>query len=73
MTSRVSRSVEHRVNFGDYEGLTVRATIEADCDVGAEQKTLGKLADLLGNALDDDLKEARKFAVHDSYVHEWEG
>lgn len=73
MTSRVTRYVEHRVNFGNYEGVTVRVSIERDCDEGAEQKTLGKLADLTANALDDDLKEARKFAVSDSYVHEWEG
>jgi hypothetical protein len=73
VTSRVTKYIEHRVNFGNYEGVTVRASIERDCDEGAEQKTLGKLADLLANALEDDLKEAAKFADSSSYVREWEG
>lgn len=71
MSARVSRTVEHRVNFGDYEGLTIRVSIERDCDETQEQKTLAKLADLLDNALDDDLTQARKLAPEDSYVQEW--
>lgn len=72
MSSRVSRAIEHRINFGDYEGVTLSASVEADCDEGAEQKTLGKLADLLVNALDDEIVQARKYAINDSYIHEWD-
>jgi hypothetical protein len=72
VTSRVTRYIEHRINFGDYEGVTVRASVERDCEPGDEHKTLGKLGDLLSTALDDDLQQASKFAVHESYVREWE-
>lgn len=72
MTARVSRAIEHRINFGDYEGVTLSASVAVDCDEGQEQKSLGKLADLLANALDDEIEQARKFATEDSYVHEWE-
>lgn len=73
MTAHVSRSIEHRVNFGDYEGVTVRVHAETDCDEGQEQRTLGKLADILSNAVEDEIVEARKFAVDTSYIHDWEG
>ena len=73
MASRVRWSLEHRVNFGDYEGITAIISIERDCDEGQEQKTLGKLQDVVSNQMDDHLTEARKFAVDTSYCHEWEG
>lgn len=73
MSSRVTWSLEQRVNFGDYEGVTFNVSISRDCDEGKEQVTLGKLQDIVANQLDDHLKEARRFAVDTSYVHEWEG
>jgi hypothetical protein len=73
VTARVSRAIEHRINFGDYEGITLTATAETDCDEGQQQAALGRMADLLANALDDDITQAKKFATENSYVHEWEG
>lgn len=72
MSSRVGWSLEHRVNFGDYEGVTTIISIQRDCDEGKEQVTLGKLQDIAANQMDDHLKEAAKFAKGNSYVHEWE-
>ncbi len=73
MSSRVRWSLEHRVNFGDYEGITASISIERDCDEGREQVTLGKLQDIAANQFDDHIKEVKRFAVDTSYINEWEG
>jgi hypothetical protein len=73
MSSRVRWTLEHRINFGDYEGITTSISIERDCDEGKEQATLGKLQDIAANQFDDHIKEAKRFAVVDSYILEWEG
>jgi hypothetical protein len=73
MTSRVGWTLEHRINFGDYEGVTTTISIQRDCDEGQEQKTLGKIQDVAANQMDDHIKEARRFATATSYIHEWEG
>jgi hypothetical protein len=72
MTSRVKQAVEHRINFGDYEGVTLSVSVERDCDEGQEKKTLALLSALLARALEDDVAQARKLAPDDSYIHQWE-
>jgi hypothetical protein len=69
--SRVRMAVEHRVNFGDYEGTSITASVERDCDEGDEQNDLARVAELLHEAVAEHLLEAAKFAVESSYVHEW--
>lgn len=72
MPSRVSRGFEHRINFGDYEGVVLSVSAEVDCDAGQEQAALAQLADMLTIALNSDLTQARRLAPEDSYIQEWE-
>ena len=70
--SRASRSIEHRINFGDYEGVTVFVSASADCDEGEEERVLNDLADTLSEALKEEIRQARRFAIRESYIHDWE-
>lgn len=72
MSSRVTRSVEYRINFGDYEGVTVKATIERDCELGHEESCLRRMEITLNDALDQQLTQARRLAPVDSFIQEWE-
>ena len=72
MTARVSRSIEHRVNMGDYESVTIRASAERDCDEGKESVALAKLEGLLADQIERELVQIRRLAPSQSYIQEWE-
>jgi hypothetical protein len=70
---RIARSVEHKVNMGNYESVTIGCCIDGEVMEDADEEVvISRLNELVQLAVADDLKKARKATVNDdSYVNEW--
>lgn len=69
----IRRSVEHKVNMGNYEHVLVSATIEGEVPKSiASEQYIKFVNDQLQLAVADDLDKARQYtADDDSYIKEW--
>jgi hypothetical protein len=71
VTAHVRRSIEHRINLGDYESVTFSSAVETDCEEGQEEQALDNLSLVLVDAMSDHIRKAKRLAPSESYIHDW--
>jgi hypothetical protein len=72
---KVSKTVSHRINMGDFESLTLGASCEIDTDdpgVESREAALEEIDQTITDALSDDLRQARRLAKDSSYIRDYE-
>lgn len=68
---KVSKTVSHRINMGNYESLTLGASVEIDTDdLEGDEAVLDLIDTTISDALAPDLKEARRLS-NNSYISEF--
>jgi hypothetical protein len=68
----ISKTVEHVIRMGDYENVKVTATYSLEIPDGVtKEAALDEVDEVLRDALDPVLKEARQNADPNSYIHDW--
>lgn len=69
---KVSKTISHRINMGNYESMTIGASVEVDTteDEVSRIAALQEIDHTISESLEADLKQARRLAHEDSYVHD---
>lgn len=70
---KVSKTVSHRINMGNYESLTLGASVEIDTDdlpADKQDEVLDEIDAVIADALAPDLKIARRLSK-DSYIRDY--
>ena len=71
---KISKTVTHHIRVGPYESLVIGTAVELELsDNDDTDEALDTIDATINDALDNDLREVRKLAVEDSYIHDYRG
>ena len=69
---KVSKRIEHKINLGNYESVTLSAWAELEIPEGIRKETaLDEIDQVLEDALEADIKKACDLADRESYIRDW--
>lgn len=73
---KLRKGRKHTINLGNYESVTFSAEVEVDTDtdypldtVPDDEEIIEYLDEVLGKALDGDIRHIAEFANEDSHAH----